>query len=76
MRKITLEDAEKKEAVHEIQAYFLKEKDEEIGNLAAEFLLDFFLEKVGPLIYNQAIEDAHALLLQQIDEMYGLQKSR
>ena len=76
MQKITLEAAEKKKAVHEIQAYFLKEKDEEIGNLAAEFLLDFFLEKVGPLIYNQAIEDAHALLLQQIDEMYGLQKIR
>ena len=36
MQKITLEAAEKKEAVHEIQAYFLKEKDEEIQRIAKE----------------------------------------
>lgn len=76
MNKIKLSKDARKSAIEEIQSFFLKERDEEIGNLGAEFLLDFILEKIGPVIYNQAIEDAHTLLLQQIEELYSLQKIR
>lgn len=45
-----------------IQNYFEDERGEKIGNLAAEFLLDFFVKEIGPFIYNQAISDAQAYL--------------
>lgn len=75
MQPIKLKKDDRTHAVQEIQTFFLKERDEEIGNLPAEFLLDFVLEKIAPIIYNQAIEDAHTLLLRQLEELYGLQKS-
>lgn len=74
MHKIKLVKDDRNNAVREIQTFFQKEREEEIGNLHAEFLLDFILEKIGPAIYNQAIEDAHATLLQQLEELYSLQK--
>lgn len=76
MANIKLSKDARKSAIEEIQSFFLKERDEEIGNLGGEFLLDFILEKIGPVIYNQAIEDAHSLLLQQTEELYSLQKIR
>ena len=76
MSKITFTKENRTTSVQEIQAYFQKELDEDIGNLAAEFLLDFILEKIGPVIYNQAIEDAHTLMHQHVDELYSLQKHR
>jgi uncharacterized protein (DUF2164 family) len=55
--------AEAKQAlVDEIKHYFRTERDEEIGDLQAGFLLDFVLETIGPSIYNQAVRDAQAKL--------------
>ena len=71
---IKLTKDERTIAIKEIQAYFQNERDEEIGNLSAEFILDFFLEKIGPFIYNQAIEDSRVFILKQVEELYSLQK--
>ena len=64
----------RKQAIAEIQSYFLAERDEEVGELAAGFLLDFFLAKVGPAVYNQAIRDAQAYMNEKIEDMDGLQR--
>jgi len=56
-------------AVSSIQRYFTANMDEPIGNIAADALLDFFLEEVGPLIYNQAIADAQTRLQQRVTEL-------
>ncbi len=64
---------EKRSIIPLIQQYFEKERGEEIGNLAAEFLLDFFVSKIGPVIYNHAINDARNYLKERMDELeYGL----
>lgn len=49
-----------------IQQYFRDERDEEIGALAAELLLDFILKQVGPFIYNQAINEVQFMLNQKL----------
>jgi uncharacterized protein (DUF2164 family) len=46
-----------KEAVTSIIRYFYKHREEEIGNIVAGALLDFFLEEIGPSIYNKAVAD-------------------
>lgn len=49
-----------------IQQYFRDERDEEIGDLAAELLLDFMVKQVGPFIYNQAINEVQHMLNQKL----------
>ena len=74
MKKFKLEKEVKAEIISSIQEYFINERDEEIGNLSAELLLQFMIEQVGPAIYNQAIRDAHALVSKKIEDLYGLEK--
>lgn len=59
---LTLPDATKQDLIASIKHYFLTERDEEIGDLQAGFLLEFVLKEIGPSIYNQAIKDAQASL--------------
>lgn len=49
--------------------YFERQLDHDLGNLEAVFLLDFILEEVGPSIYNQAVKDVQANLLQRVQEV-------
>ena len=52
-------DARRRRAmVRELQAWLLDERDEDVGELAAGFLLDFVLDLAGPDLYNAALADA------------------
>ena len=51
------------DAIASLQRYFDDNLPEPIGDLAAGMLLDFFLEELGPVIYNAAIADAQTRLL-------------
>lgn len=66
---IELPDAVRTAHVAAIRQYFASERGEEIGDLAATFLLDFVLETVGPSIYNQAIRDAQANMQRVVAEL-------
>jgi uncharacterized protein (DUF2164 family) len=46
------------DAIASLQRYFAENMAEPLGDLPAGLLLNFFLEEVGPVIYNQAIRDA------------------
>jgi len=74
MKKFKLEKEVNAKIIGDIQEYFLNERDEEIGNLSAELLLRFMIEKIGPVIYNQGIRDAHSLLSKKLEDLYGLEK--
>ena len=45
--------------------------DEELGNLEAGFLLEFFLEKIGPTIYNRAVSNAQTLMQGKLLDIDG-----
>ncbi len=57
------------EAVASIERYFLVNREEKIGNMAAGALLGFFLEELGPLVYNQAVTDVQERLQSRISEL-------
>jgi uncharacterized protein (DUF2164 family) len=59
------------EAIASMQRYFRENMPEEIGDLAAGLLLTFFLEEVGPAVYNQAIADAQTRLQQRVADLGG-----
>ena len=44
--------------VRELQAWLLDERAEEVGELAAGFILDYVLDLAGPDLYNAALADA------------------
>ena len=55
---IVLSGDARKRAVASIRRYFAENLDDEIGELKATLVLDYFLTELGPSIYNQAIGDA------------------
>lgn len=58
-----------KDAVSSIERYFRENMEEPIGNLAAGALLGFFLEEIGPSIYNQAVTDAQERIQARVMEV-------
>jgi uncharacterized protein (DUF2164 family) len=71
MMTIELSKQARAEAIASIQRYFREEMPEPIGDLPAGLLLNFFLEEVGPAIYNKAIGDAQARLQQRVADLDG-----
>lgn len=62
-----LTDEEREKTIKDIIAYFLDERGEEIGVIAANGVLDFFIQEVGPKIYNKAIDDTKAALREELE---------
>ena len=54
-----------------LQRYFEENMQEPIGNLPAGLLLDYFLEEVGPVIYNRAIIEAQERIQQRAADLTG-----
>jgi uncharacterized protein (DUF2164 family) len=59
----------RKEAVASIERYFRENMDEKIGNVTAGALLGFFLEELGPIVYNKAVADVQERLQSRISEV-------
>jgi len=71
MMKVELTKQARAVAVGSVQRYFEENFPEPIGNLPAGLLLDFFVEEIGPVIYNQAIADAQGRMQQHIVDLNG-----
>lgn len=66
---IELNKDARKQAVLSIERYFLDNMDEKIGNIQAAALLNFFVEEIGPCIYNQAVLEVQERLQTRIMEI-------
>lgn len=71
MVTIELSKQGRADAIASVKKYFEEEVREPLGDLRAGLLLDFFLEEVGPAIYNQAIADARARMQQRVADLEG-----
>lgn len=70
--KITKEKRD--EMIAAIKAYYLDERDEEIGDLAASMVLDFIMEELAPEFYNQGVYDAYKYMNDRVEDLLGIQK--
>lgn len=66
---IELEREARETAIASIRRYFDQYMEEPIGGIAAGALLGFFLEEVGPVIYNRAVADVQERLQSRIAEV-------
>lgn len=66
---IELSKESRKELIASIERYFEHNMEERIGNIAAGALLGFFLEEIGPLVYNRAVADVQERLQARVAEV-------
>ncbi|WP_349409761.1 DUF2164 domain-containing protein [Pseudalkalibacillus sp. SCS-8] len=69
MKVIKISKEDREQLIENIQGYFVDERGEEIGELAAGLLLDFFLSEAGPFVYNQGVQDAKRLMFDKMENM-------
>lgn len=70
--RIKISKEQRDEMVTEIKDYFSRERDEEIGNLAAGIMLDFIIEKLAPEFYNQGIDDAYRSMKESAEDLLSI----
>ena len=66
---IELSKESRNAAVASIERYYEENFDEKIGNIRAAALLHFFIEEIGPSIYNQAVADVQERLMIRVTEL-------
>jgi len=66
---IELTKEARQQLILSIERYFLDSSGEKIGNLAAAALLGFFLDELGPVVYNKAVADAQQRLQYRVAEL-------
>ena len=59
----------RQEAIASIERYFRENMEERIGNIAAGGLLSYFLEELGPLVYNKAVADVQERMQMRVAEL-------
>ena len=67
--QIQLSDETRKRAIRSIERYFSEHMEERIGNVAAGALLGYFIDEIGPAIYNQAVTDVQERLQTRVMEV-------
>jgi len=66
---IEISSEARKDAISSIKRYFEENMSEPIGDLPAGLLLTFFVDEIGPIIYNRAVADVQARLAQRVSDM-------
>jgi len=66
---VELSKEARKEAIASIERWFQEDRDERIGNIAAAALLNFFLEEIGPSVYNRGVADAQERMQMRLGEL-------
>lgn len=69
--KAKLSRERRAEIITAIRAHFQEHHDDEIGDLKAGLLLDFFLKTLGPPVYNEGIRDAQTYLRDKVEDLDG-----
>jgi len=54
-----------------IRQFFAEELNDDIGDLKARSVLDFFIREVGPSVYNQAVIDAQTTMALAVADLAG-----
>lgn len=61
------------QAIEAVQTYFLEERQEEVGDLAALLLIDQLVPVLAGSFYNQGVNDSIERAQNHIEELYALE---
>ena len=71
--KIVISKENRKAMIELIKFFFQNERDEDLGDLSAGMILDFFIKELAPEFYNQGIADSCQYMNDKIEDLFGLQ---
>ncbi|MCP5055645.1 MAG: DUF2164 domain-containing protein [bacterium] len=69
--RVHVTDERRAGLIEAVQGFFADRFDEDLGDLKAGLILDFFVLRLGPPIYNQAISDAHEFIHEKLVDLEG-----
>ncbi len=70
--KINISPHQKELLRQNVITLFMDDFDQEISNFKADQILATLIEKLGPSIYNAAVEDMKVYLMNQIEDLDAL----
>jgi uncharacterized protein (DUF2164 family) len=68
---LTISDERKTQLIAELRGFYEEEFEEKISSFRAEQLVELFLRKLGPAVYNQGVQDARAHMQSRLDDLEG-----
>jgi uncharacterized protein (DUF2164 family) len=71
--RIKLTKESREDMISAIKYYFLKEREEELGDLAAGLILDFIIKELAPEFYNQGVYDSQKYMNDRVEELLAIQ---
>jgi uncharacterized protein (DUF2164 family) len=71
--RIKLSNETREYMVMEIKRYFLNEREEELGDLAANLFLDFIIEELAPEFYNQGVYNSCNFMKDKSEDLLSIQ---
>lgn len=72
--KFNLSKEKQAEMIQSIKNYFYNERDEDLGDLAASMILDFFIEKLAPEFYNLGVAESYKYISDKLEDLFEIQK--
>ncbi|MFN2747351.1 DUF2164 family protein [Bacillus sp. z60-18] len=75
---LQLTQEEKQAMMNEIKRFYLEERGEDAGDIAAIQTFEFIKEKLGPYFYNQALKDSRKVVEEKAaaieEELFALER--
>lgn len=68
---VPLNDEARQQLLTSLRHFANEELDLDIGDLKASLLLDFGIDNIGAMMYNQGVADAQRYLIARAEEMSG-----
>ena len=68
---IELTKQEVAEILPSLKRYFRDELDEELSDMRAKFLLEYFMTEIAPLAYNRGVKDAESFFRAKVEDLPG-----
>jgi len=60
------------EVIPSLQKYFREEFDQELSEMKARFLLEYFQKEIAPLAYNKGVKDAEQYFRTKTEDLTGI----
>ena len=69
---IQLTKEEIEEAIPSVKKFFQQEFEQDLSDLRARFLLEYFQQELAPLAYNQGVKDAEQYFRRHTEDLTGI----
>lgn len=72
--KFSLSKETRESMISSIKTYFYNEREEELGDLASNLMLDFIIGELAPEFYNQGVYDSYKYMSDRVEDLLSVQK--